>query len=434
MSDDSTRALPVKALQQFWLSDHLIFEEWKIAKLIPLPKRGDTHLPKNWRTIALQDVLAMVLAKVLAQRIQAWAETNISESQNGFRRHRGTTETLFCVTQTITSRRRYGLQTWAVFADLKSAFDTVSTRGLAAIMRRYGFPNKIINIVNRLHEHAYFEYRLDNERRTVKNNAGVRQGDTAAPILFILAMNAAIELCKWPPGGTPISIAHQGWRDGNDTSNPRQEKMDSTHQMTWSCSSPTGGPLKKAQAPSSKQSTQLQAWMVITPTPPPHRASQWPCASHARAPHPNTKHTTRPLFASQPPTIAPDTYRWCSKSNTWACPSPGAQTLPPPHSSGSPRHVKQRQLSAESSKPSIYNLELKATSSERLYCQSCCTAQRPGRSTDTSRRGSESRGTGHASWQLANSQPQGRGHGSISKTSRPTLDSGRWPGLGKFSA
>ena len=224
MSDDSTRELLVKALQEFWRSDQLIFEEWKTAKLIPIPKGGDTHLPKNWRTIALQDVLAKVLAKVLAQRIQGWAHTNISESQNGFRRYRGTTEAIFCVTQTVRSRRRHGLQTWAVFADLKAAFDTVSRRGLAAIMQKYGFPNKIINIVNRLHDNAYFEYKLDSERRTVKNNAGVRQGDTAAPILFILAMNAAMELCKWPSGGTPVSIAYQGWRNGNDTSDPRRPK------------------------------------------------------------------------------------------------------------------------------------------------------------------------------------------------------------------
>jgi hypothetical protein len=183
-----------------------IHYEWLVARLCPIPKKGDLSLPKNWRSICLLDILSLIMTSVIASRIDAWAVQNLLDSQNGFRWWRGTVDGLWNVTMALNLRRKAGLTTWAAAVDLRAAFDSVSREALFKIMLKLGFPPHLVNILQRFHKNAKLRFKIGKAEREVLNRAGVRTGDSCGPSLFLLCMHAVFLLIVWPESGKPVFV------------------------------------------------------------------------------------------------------------------------------------------------------------------------------------------------------------------------------------
>ena len=48
----------------------VVYEEWRHARLVLLPKKGDHSLCKYWRGICLLDVCSKLLSSILVRRLQ----------------------------------------------------------------------------------------------------------------------------------------------------------------------------------------------------------------------------------------------------------------------------------------------------------------------------------------------------------------------------
>ena len=70
---------------------------WSEGLLIPLHKKGSLYDSGNYRGITLLSVLGKLFTRVLNTRLDTWAETYqvYVEAQNGFRRGRGTVDSIF---------------------------------------------------------------------------------------------------------------------------------------------------------------------------------------------------------------------------------------------------------------------------------------------------------------------------------------------------
>ena len=64
--------------------------DWKRSVYIPLPKKGDTRICSNNRTIALISHTSKILLKIIQRRIEPYMEREIAKEQAGFRKGRGT--------------------------------------------------------------------------------------------------------------------------------------------------------------------------------------------------------------------------------------------------------------------------------------------------------------------------------------------------------
>ena len=66
---------------------------WKLAKIVPLHKKGDKKSLKNYRPVSLLPVAGMILEKMVAIQMEEYFEKNnlLGEFQFGFRQHRNTT-------------------------------------------------------------------------------------------------------------------------------------------------------------------------------------------------------------------------------------------------------------------------------------------------------------------------------------------------------
>ena len=117
--------------------DALIYEEWLIARLKLLPKKGDLHLAKNWRGICLLDISSKIVSSVIVSRMSLVQEQEGMEEQTVFRPERGTIDGSFSTNIGLQKRKEHGLPIWALFIDLVKAFDSVSREALFQILAKF---------------------------------------------------------------------------------------------------------------------------------------------------------------------------------------------------------------------------------------------------------------------------------------------------------
>ncbi len=69
---------PVSMLFDLCLSTGSLSEEWKIHKIVSIPKKGDLTLIKNYRPISLQCMLSKILERIVYNHIIYFIRPNSS--------------------------------------------------------------------------------------------------------------------------------------------------------------------------------------------------------------------------------------------------------------------------------------------------------------------------------------------------------------------
>ena len=161
-----------------------MYEEWLVARLKLLPKKGDLSQCKNWRGICLLDVASKVMSSILVRRMQEVLKECGLEIQAGFTPDRGTTDSLFSLLLALQKRKEHNLDTFVLFIDLVKAFDSVPRDALFAVLRRSGLPDHFINLAIRLHKGAKIKVKIGDVDHEIDSSIGVRQGSCEAPRTF----------------------------------------------------------------------------------------------------------------------------------------------------------------------------------------------------------------------------------------------------------
>jgi sorting nexin-29 len=89
-----------------WIYGH-IPEEWRIAVVVPIYKKGDRKNCNNYRGISLLNTGYKIYAKIITQRVMTIAQVILLKEQNGFRRYRTCMGGIFSVSEIIEKHREY---------------------------------------------------------------------------------------------------------------------------------------------------------------------------------------------------------------------------------------------------------------------------------------------------------------------------------------
>ena len=166
--------------------------QWKVANVIPIYKKGDKSKVESYRPVSLLCGISKVFERIVANSIKDHLESNnlISEKQSGFKKGDSTVNQLIYFYEIVSSAFENGEEVRAIYLDISKAFDKIWHRGLLHKLRAFGFKNEML---------AWFKsYLTDRGQKVVLNgitssvsylNAGVPQGSILGPILFTMYVN-----------------------------------------------------------------------------------------------------------------------------------------------------------------------------------------------------------------------------------------------------
>jgi len=162
-------------------------EALKVAKVIPIFKKGDQTNMNNYRPIALLPVLSKVLEKVINKQLTAKLDELhlIDDNQYGFRTAHSTEDAVLKFIDHIEKAKLNNKHVISIHIDVSKAFDSCNHDILANKLKRIGLSGSSLNLM--------ISYLKDRVQELWSNgkcggrftiNIGVGQGTVLGPTLF----------------------------------------------------------------------------------------------------------------------------------------------------------------------------------------------------------------------------------------------------------
>ena len=140
-------------------------------------------------------IAAKLYNKMILNRLVPFVGPLLRKNQNGFRRGGTTLSQILCLRRLLEEAQASNRDLALVFVDFSKAFDSVDREKMFEILKLYGIPDKIISAIRVLYtDTSSTILTTDGETPPFSINAGILQGDTLAPFLFIIVVDYVLRM------------------------------------------------------------------------------------------------------------------------------------------------------------------------------------------------------------------------------------------------
>ena len=131
-----------------------------------------------------------ILNRIILERMKGKVDQTLREQQAAFRQDRSCTDQIATLRIIVEHYIEWNSSLYMNFVDYEKAFDSVDRETLWKVLRHYGVPKKLVNMIKNSYEGM--SCRVIHEGQLSKNfevRTGVRQGCLLSPFLFILVID-----------------------------------------------------------------------------------------------------------------------------------------------------------------------------------------------------------------------------------------------------
>jgi hypothetical protein len=164
-----------------------VLQAFNATFLTLIPKEERVTNPKQFRPIALCNVIYKIITKVIANRLKPILPFVISKEQAGYVEGRQIMDSVILANEVVSSLKSTKTPGMLIKLDLSKAFDKASWQYLRAILNSFGFDHDWVNWILNLTSSAFFSILINGvPSRPFSASRGIRQGDPLSPFLFVL--------------------------------------------------------------------------------------------------------------------------------------------------------------------------------------------------------------------------------------------------------
>jgi hypothetical protein len=164
-----------------------------------LAKTADPIEYKNWKPICLQSTIYKILMSIVSDRMLHFALKNkiINEEQKGFCPVSGCFDHPGLLLNIIENFRQNEGKLYIIFIDFFNAYGSVDHRRLLEVLKACKILPRIISLIEAtLKESSYRIHTGFGPTDPITLFTGLKQGDPAAPVLFIIFLEVLVRVIK----------------------------------------------------------------------------------------------------------------------------------------------------------------------------------------------------------------------------------------------
>lgn len=165
-------------------------KEWKKGLLVKLPKKGDLTECRNWRGITLLPIPSKILTRIILNRIKDPIDNKLRREQAGFRKNCSCVDLINTLRIILEQSTEFQTPLYLAFIDFEKAFDSLQRSVIWKVLREYGVPIKLLNIIKETYDG--YECQVVHQNKLTDPfsvQTGVKQGCLLSPILFLMVLD-----------------------------------------------------------------------------------------------------------------------------------------------------------------------------------------------------------------------------------------------------